>query len=604
MDNKESIFKDLETLTRMCHGKNDGASLKIEEEEIKEKIEELDAEINEIKQNIEDELYDSSAEMADRNIQIVLKKLIQNLKATVKTIETELADLKDDEKSKHNQIEALEDRIESNTLYIESIKNRLSSVTDEATLNKYQNQLNVAEEEINKYASELSQLKEEYKLLQEKIEQTVSKLEKLNKRIETKQEQLEETEQNLNNKEAYIDYNKKSKNDKKIAELTSKKDKLTSKLEEISEDPKFLELKIKEILTRDSDIFEARPYLERLVEKANSVPYMNRPLDNELEQELLNATKQRDRFASEIDKKDYSVLSIENPEQLRINYLNQEIENWNKEISELEEKASIIDGDSTYNYQSNINRIAEIINNKKQELAKCEQQYASEPDSNISAKASLKLLIEENRADLKSAEEIISAFKTEEANAIIEANRLINEDCVEINNKIEAANEEIKNIKERLASKKSGMIDINEQNKDKEQLKELAKVVVDIKHRRQFTESPNEIAERLEKQFNGETSSIEVEENDSSRGIKVTDTEEVNEPIAPSTFINQDNDLTNNEISENPINDEENAPISLTEINEDNNSVEEEEEPIVTAQNITGGSELDKFLENLTNSVE
>ena len=599
MDNKASIYKDLETLTRMCHGKNDGASLKIEEEEIKDKIEELDAEISEIKQNTEEELYDSSAEMADRNIQIVLKKLIQNLKSTVKTLSAELEDLKDDEKSKHNQINALEERIKSNSLYIESIQNRLSSVTDEETINKYKNQLSEAESEINDYNTELEQLKAEYDLLQENIEKSVSKLEKINKRIETKQEQLEETEQNLNNKESYIDYNKKTKNDKKIAELTSKKEKLTDKLTEIGEDPKFLELKIKEILTRDSDIFEARPYLNKLVEKAMAVPYMDRALDNSLEEELLNATQQRDRFASEIDKKDYSVLSMENPEQLRINYLNLKIDNWNQEIVDLENKASVIDSDQTYNYQSNINRISEIINSKKEELAKFEQQYAEESDANISSKASLKLLIEENRADLKSAEEIISSFKTEEANAIIEASSLINENCAHIKEQIASAKEEIKNIKERLSSKKSGMIDINEQNKDKEKLKELAKVVVDIKHRRQFTESPVEIANRLESSFAPEPGQLDIEENTETKGIKVTETEEVDDSnINTQNLINQDVTVSAEPKEDS---DEENAPISLSEVTE---SDSDNSEPVTTAQNIDGSNELDKFLENLTNSVE
>ena len=512
MDNKASIYADLETLTRMCRSKNDGASLRIEEDEIKDKIKDIDNEITEINQNTEEELYDSSAEMADRNIQIILKKVIQNIKNEIKIKNNELKELKEKEVDLNNQIKALNARIDSNGLYIETIKSRMGNLTDGEIINKYQNQLNTTEQEISTYTEELDKLKEEYKTLQDEIENIVSRLDVINNKLKTKEEQLSETEQNLSNRDSYIDTNRKEKNDKKVSELFAKKKALQDKLDDISEDPKYLELKIKEVIAKGEDIFDARPYLNKLVAKAIEVPYMDRNIDNSLEEELLKATQERDSFASLIEQKDYSVMAMENPEQVRIFYLNKRIENWNKEIEELKAKANTIDSDTTYNYEQNIKRITDIINLKKKELLDYEEQYNEESDSNMSKKASLKLMIEEDKNDIKSAEEILSRFKTEQAQEIEEANRIISESCTDIERKITEANSEIKEIQSRLSNKKTGLIDINAQNSDREKLKDLAKVVVDIKHRRQFTESPRQIASRLEQNLSVSINAQEVEQ--------------------------------------------------------------------------------------------
>ena len=84
MNDKIKLFSDIETLVNMCRSKSDGQSLFIEEEEIVEKVTEYDQELAEIKRDFEEDSYDTSAEMADRNIEIITKKLIQSLKIDIK----------------------------------------------------------------------------------------------------------------------------------------------------------------------------------------------------------------------------------------------------------------------------------------------------------------------------------------------------------------------------------------------------------------------------------------------------------------------------------------------------------------------------------------
>jgi hypothetical protein len=84
MADKVKVLADLSTLTKMCRSKSDGATLVIEEREISSKIADLKAEIEEEKASSAEDNYDTSAEMADRNIEIISKalKTIQVSKTT------------------------------------------------------------------------------------------------------------------------------------------------------------------------------------------------------------------------------------------------------------------------------------------------------------------------------------------------------------------------------------------------------------------------------------------------------------------------------------------------------------------------------------------
>ena len=83
MDDKLKVFWNLDMLVKMCRSKSDGPSLRIEEEEILDKIETCRLEIEEIRIQSEEDIYDTSAEMADRNIEIITKKQLQTLKTTL-----------------------------------------------------------------------------------------------------------------------------------------------------------------------------------------------------------------------------------------------------------------------------------------------------------------------------------------------------------------------------------------------------------------------------------------------------------------------------------------------------------------------------------------
>ena len=96
------------------------------------------------------------------------------------------------------------------------------------------------------------------------------------------------------------------------------------------------------------------------------------------------------------------------------------------------------------------------------------------------------------------AEKIATQFRFDEAKDIEKASSTIKVECEEIKCNIINAQKEITIMRNRLLTKKSGLIDICTRNKDKDILKELAQTVIDLKHRRQFPDTPIDVIHRIE----------------------------------------------------------------------------------------------------------
>lgn len=497
MDENAKILEDISTLTQMCHAKNDGPTLKIEESEIKNKIAEYDQEIEDIKTTEAEESYDTSAEMADRNIEIITKKVIQSLTNKLKSLTTDLEKVKEEEQELSNTLYGLKRTKTSYEKYITSLKDRLTTTEDVEAQERYSNIINTTKDKIVKQDEAINEIEEKHTEVQTKMDELSSEISKIEEKLEYKRVLLKDAQTNLENKELYIDKAKKEKNEKRIEELENKKKELDERLTSITKDPKYLELKIKEIIG-NTDNYDARNYIIELLTAASKVPYMDEYSDNALEEKLLSATKERDDFAAEIDSKTYDLMDLETPEQIRVEFLNQRIAYWQEEVKRLTDKVSSIDKDENFKYEEKSIRIEELLKKLREETSEFKNEYDKESPNNLSNKAILKITYEEKKADLEAAEEIASRFRKNEAEDAEEAGRIIKTDIEKYNNKIKEAEEEIAQIKDRLNNRKSGTKDISAKNRDRDQLANLAQVVIDIKHRRQFADRVFDIAERLE----------------------------------------------------------------------------------------------------------
>lgn len=502
MKDNTMILEDISTLTKICNSKSDGPTLKIEENEIKHKISEYEQEIQDIKTIDVEESYDTSAEMADRNIEIISKKIIQATTGEIKNKTVELDELKEKEKELSDALNSLKRTKLSYEKYISSLRERLTSSTVDEVTERYNNLISKTESKIVKQDERIAEADEKYQSLQSKINVLTSELAKLEEKLETKKNLLAEAQSNLQNKDVYVDKVKKEKSEKRIAELERKIEELNNRLEDIYKDPKYLELKIKEILSSDKDNFEARNYLIELINTASKVPYMDVYPDQELEEKLQAATKERDDFAAQIDSKTYDIMESLSPEQIRVDFLNTRIAYWQNELNKLQDTVANIDKDANFHYGEKQAQIEELLNKLKEETKEFKESYEKESDTNLSNKAILKLTYEEKKSDLDAAEEIASKFRKNEAEDAEEAGRIIKQDITRLEAKIKDAEDEIYQIKERLTNRKSGMKDLGAKNRDREKLSELAQVVIDIKHRRLFKDRTFDIAKRIEESLN------------------------------------------------------------------------------------------------------
>lgn len=498
MDDKLKIFWNLDVLVKMCRSKSDGPSLRIEEVEIEEKIKAYNQEIEEIKALSEEDSYDTSAEMADRNIEIITKKQLQALKNDLKEKNKELTSLKEKETTLYEKTSLLRENKASQEKYIISMQERIGEAVNSEIIDRYNSLIAETSEKIAQINERLNEQNVSYEEVQQSIIEITDIINEIEDKIEKKKKLLLETQANLENKDNYIDKSKKEKNNKRIVDLENKIQKLSCRLEEIKKDPKYLESKIKDVINAKTDINEAKNYLLQLINQVIKIRYINVPADNALEEELLRATQARDSFANEIDQKTYNILEANTPEKVRIEFLTERIEKWQNELKELENKISQIDKDQQYDYESKNTALANMIKVMKKDLLEYERAYNEAPDINIGAKASLKAALDEKKEDIVEAEKIATSFKNDEAEDINTATRTIKYECDKINKNISQAEIEIATIRNRLTSKKSGLIDITSRNKDKDILKELAQTVIDIKHRRQFPETPLDIIKRLE----------------------------------------------------------------------------------------------------------
>lgn len=498
MDDKLKVLWNLDVLVKMCRSKSDGPSLRVEEAEIKNKIRGYQQEINEINSLSDDESYDTSAEMADRNIEIITKKQLQTLKSELKEKNKELNTLKEAENKAYEGTNVLRETKSSYEKYILSMQKRVVSVTDNETIDRYNNLIDETSRKIADIEEKLKNDSQEYNNIQDNIISLTNEIDTLEENIDKKKKLLSETQANLENKDNYIDHSKRDNNVKKINELEEKISALDNRLEELQKDPKYIETKIKDIINSGDTPDNAKNSLVDLINIVIRQPYINVPDDNKLEEELLRATQARDSFANEIDQKSYNILEANTPEKTRISFLEKRIANWQDELTELESKVELIDQDKNYEYKTNQREIDSMISEMRRDLEEFQKAYDSTPDSNISVKAGLKVSLDEKRDDIVEAEKIATQFRLDEAEDIAKASYTIKTECENIKNNIINAQKEISTMRNRLLSKKSGLIDITTRNKDKDILKDLAQTVIDLKHRRQFPDTPIDVIRRLE----------------------------------------------------------------------------------------------------------
>ena len=190
MDDKLKIFWNLDVLVKMCRSKSDGPSLRIEEVEIIDKIKSYNQEIEEITAQSEEESYDSSAEMADRNIEIITKKQLQTLKSTLKSKNKKLDELKASEAKIYANNTLLKETKASQEKYIISMQERVSEATNYEVMDRYNALIAETTEKATRLTDDIEELTNQYATVQKQIIDITDEIREIEEKIEKKKRLL------------------------------------------------------------------------------------------------------------------------------------------------------------------------------------------------------------------------------------------------------------------------------------------------------------------------------------------------------------------------------------------------------------------------------
>ncbi|MCI9280959.1 MAG: hypothetical protein HFI49_01695 [Bacilli bacterium] len=486
------VFSNIDTLIEMA-----GASLKNMDEvnaeliSLKRQIRNKNNEIEDFKSLLTDSRYfNASNELVDKNIEISLKNKITRLKRKIKDIDNSGKTLATNEEGLHEEIKELKKKISRNEKYIKILEVKR---TNNEGNDYYINMLNLEANNIKELKDILENKTNEYNDILKELELNNQAKNELTSKLENEESRLKDVVESLTNPNAYIDEDLKNSDEIRLASLENELDKLQKRELELLTDASVIGADAKELIATN-DVENALQKVRELVTIVKTKPYMDINNAAILDEELEKKESLRIELAGLIDSKNYEGINSEAIKE-RIEYLNKEIESNNEkaaklknEIVEIDEHISTVLGKKIDSLEKEIIEAEKIVQDYK-DLLKTKENTSK-------TKINLEQAIVKKQKEIQVIDNILNEYKETLVNKINDTN-ILNE---RVSN-IEAENSRY--LKELGGLQKITLInfqtkDLIEEEKDKEDLRKINEEIKQIKSRKQFDKSPNEIYDLIE----------------------------------------------------------------------------------------------------------
>lgn len=486
------VFSNIDTLIEMA-----GASLKNMDEvnaeliSLKRQIRNKNNEIEDFKSLLTDSRYfNASNELVDKNIEISLKNKITRLKRKIKDIDNSGKTLATNEESLHEEIKELKKKISRNEKYIKVLE--VKKTNNEGN-DYYINMLNLEANNIKELKDILENKTNEYNDILKELELNNQAKNELTSKLENEESRLKDVVESLTNPNAYIDEDLKNSDEIRLASLENELDKLQKRELELLTDASVIGADAKELIATN-DVENALQKVRELVTIVKTKPYMDINNAAILDEELEKKESLRIELAGLIDSKNYEGINSEAIKE-RIEYLNKEIESNNEkaaklknEIVEIDEHISTVLGKKIDSLEKEIIEAEKIVQDYK-DLLKTKENTSK-------TKINLEQAIVKKQKEIQVIDNILNEYKETLVNKINDTN-ILNE---RVSN-IEAENSRY--LKELGGLQKITLInfqtkDLIEEEKDKEDLRKINEEIKQIKTRKQYDKSPNEIYDLIE----------------------------------------------------------------------------------------------------------
>ncbi len=506
------IFNNIDTLIDMATLSKSKEEINAELIEVNSLIESKKKEIEAKKQDIAEEDYvNTSLELVDKNIEVSLEQKVAKLNRQLKELENKNIELKENEDSLNKEIRALEENSEDNQEYLKLLGDRVSTSKDLTSLIKSE------EDHAKHQATILKNKKKEYEQVLKELELNFQAKEELEAKLEEYTKRLSDIKSNLKNPNTYINKEQKEKDEQSLEELNQSLEELEKRKLILLCDASIIGMDAKELVLK-KNYKEAQAKIKELLTIVKAKPFMDIKDNKTLETTLEKKENERRELVTLMANKNYE-LSLNTSFQIRLDYLQEEITALDYQINDKETTLKQID-----DYLNN--RLASDIRTCEEDIEVLEDFVANLKQLDTKDSETLKTL-EKKEQELTTLKTILANYK-DDLKDVLKKYQNIKELIEQLTIKKDNYLTEMNNLKD-YQNTDVKVIDIIKRKEDEDRLKAINEDIQNIKARLAYGDSPDDIFDLIVAEM-GETSKTNV-------GNKI---ESLDEPLDDSLSLETD----------------------------------------------------------------
>ena len=490
------IFNQIDLLVSMAGSTLNTDDIESELITINKEIQDKKQEMQDLKGMMNDTRYfNASSELVDKNIEVSLKSKISRLSRKIKDIHYKLDEVKKEEEKLHLDITSLKTRLEENRNYVKTLESK-------ANANPVFQDIFVNEE------NHIKKLEEEFKLKSDRYNSVLKELELNNQALsemtlkkDSEEARLKDIMDDLNNPKAYIDEDLKMRDEERLNSLQESLEVLQKRKLEYLTDPNMIGADVKELII-NNDYTEALNKIKELLQIVKAKPYMDVANLSVLDDELEKKENERAELSNLIDSKNYKEMNSDAIGK-RIAYIREEIESEQKGISDYQLSVQNIDQNVVANLSNLIKNLEDEIGSLIKEIEEY-QTMIKDNSKTRKTKANLENTILKKEKEKEAMEGVLANYKSDLLFQINVSN-MLSEMIDKFNHNIENYQKEMQEL-QRLAAMNETSKDFIEEEQDKEKLRNINEEIKQIKNRKKYTRTPDEIYDEIEMLLAKETS--------------------------------------------------------------------------------------------------
>ncbi len=506
------IFNNIDLLVSMA-----GSTLNVQDIEselitINREIQDKKSQLEDLKSMMNDTRYfNASSELVDKNIEVSLQSKIRHLDRKMKDIEANLNRIKKEESKLYSDITSLKERIDENQKYVDvldSKKDNLENGALEGIISK-------EKEHLQHLRKELDTKEKKHQAVLKDLELSGQALSELTEKKEGEEARLKDITDHLGNPNAYIDEDLKKQDEERLRTLNETIDDLQKRKLEYLTDPNMIGADAKELVA-NGNYTEALNKIKELLAVVKKKPFMDITNLSVLDEELEKKENERTELSNYIDTKDYAGMNSGSA-SIRMEYANKEIALEQQIIESLQDVNQKVD-------QNIETSLSQAIQNLEQEIVRLTnevEEYQSlmqDASKSRKTKANLENAVLKKEKEKEAVNLILDHYKQDLLFQITLSNT-ISKMVQKLNQHTQDYQGEIQEL-QHMTVLDEASIDYIEEERDKDKLRNINEEIRQIKNRKKFDKTPDEIYDQIEMllaNFGSTTSKIEpkkVEEMD------------------------------------------------------------------------------------------